>query len=137
MKFRDAEVEDLFMGSLEMENGRMIQISSSMIANPEQCATMEFYGEKGIGLYRGSFFPKSRFVGVKVKKKKPPVGGLHAIVASIEAFRRWVVSDIPYAMPVEKSLPVMAAVDAMYRSAGSGKTEAVDDRYLKYLNRSN
>ncbi len=133
MKFQNVEVEDTFMGILELDNGRLIQLSSSMIAEPERCITMEVFGSKGTGLYQGHFFPKSRFVGVKVKKKKPPVRGLHALVASIEAFRQWIFDDRPYAMPLENALPVMAAVDAMYRSANSGRMETVDDRYLKYL----
>lgn len=133
MKFKDVEVEDLFMGSVEMENGCLIQLSSSMVAQPERCINMEIYGSHGTGLYQGRFFPKSRFEGVKIRRKKPPVGGIHAFVASIEAFRRWSVADQAYAMPIENALPVMAVVDAMYRSAGSGKTEPVDNRYLKFL----
>ncbi len=132
-KFRDVEVEDLHMGTIEMENGSLLNVTSSMAATPEQPVSIELYGSKGTGIYKGSFlFPKVTFKGVKIKKSAPPVKGIHALFASVEGFRRWVVSDEPYLMPIEKSLPVLATIEALYRSAETEKKESVNNDYLKF-----
>jgi len=132
MKFTDIEVEDFFTGTIELENSSLIQVTSSMVVNPERCITMNVQGSKGTGQYQGSFFPKSKFKGIKLKKEKPPVGGLHAFVASIEAYRRWVAADETYLMPIQNSLAVLSVIEALYKSADSGKSEMVDDRYLEF-----
>ncbi len=131
-KFKSSEVEDLCMAAVEMSDGSLIQLSSSMIATPEQPVTMEFYGTKGTGTYRGPWFPRAVFKGIKVKKEKPPVKGLHALFRSLEGFRQWVVMDKPFLTPIEASLPVLAVIDAIYKSAQNGKKVVVDQRYLEY-----
>ncbi|MCP4757532.1 MAG: Gfo/Idh/MocA family oxidoreductase [Proteobacteria bacterium] len=131
--FKEVEVEDLYLGTIEMENGRLLQIASSMVAKPEQPLGMEVYGSQGTGIYSCSFFPKVFFRGVKVKKAVPPVKGLHALFASLEGFRRWIADDMPYLMPVEQSLPVLAAIQALYRSSKTGNSEPVDDRFLEFI----
>jgi len=132
-RFKDVEVEDLCMGVLEMDDGSLISISSSMVVVPEQPVTIEVYGSKGTGIYTGPESPKVRFEGVKVKRERPPVFGLHALFRSLEGFRRWVLYDRPFLTPIEQSLPVLAAVLAIYRSADSGRKESVDQRYLDFL----
>ncbi len=132
-KFKDIEVEDLFMGTVETENGCLIQLCSSMIASPERVPTIEVYGSKATAIYEGHFFPKARFFNRKIKKEKPPVGGIHALAASLEAYRRWIKEDLVYDMPIQKSLEVLATVEALYKAAESGKTEKVDRKYRDYL----
>ncbi len=132
-KFKNVEVEDLHMGTIEMDNGALLQVASSMAANPEQSVSIELYGSEGTGIYKGSFlFPKVSFLGTKIKKSRPPVKGVHALFASIEGFRRWIIEDEPYLMPIEKSLPVLATIEALYRSAQTGEKENIDDRYLDF-----
>jgi len=52
----------------------------------------------------------------------------------MDAFRLWIQKDIPYLIPVEQSLPVLAAISAIYKSAESGQKVEVDSRYLEYMN---
>jgi predicted dehydrogenase len=96
-----------------------------MVANPEQTLTIELYGERGTGLYTGRPWASVRFRGVRPKRARPPVWGLHPLQRSLEAFRRWVMVDRPYLTPADQALPVLAAIDALYRSAESGQREQV------------
>ncbi|MBN1532782.1 MAG: Gfo/Idh/MocA family oxidoreductase [Spirochaetes bacterium] len=132
-RFRDIEVEDLCMGTLEMDDGSILGISSSMIAVPEQPVSIEVYGSKGTGIYTGPESPRVRFLGAKVKREKTGIFAFHALFRSLEAFRRWILFDEPYLTSVEQSLPVLAAVLAVYASARSGRREPVDTRYRDFL----
>ena len=132
-KFNDVEVEDLAMGIIEMDDGSLIQVSGSMIATPEQPVTIDVYGSLGTGKYTGPAFPKVRFKGARVRKEKTPVRGIHAFMRSLEGFRRWVTESQPFLIPIEESLKVLAVITAIYKSAKSGKKEAIDQRYLKFL----
>jgi UDP-N-acetyl-2-amino-2-deoxyglucuronate dehydrogenase len=127
--FTQVGVEDLALGVVELENGALAQITSSMIATPEQAVTVEVYGDEGTALYRSHPFPHVRFLGKRrgprVPKARTPVWGLHALQRSLEAFRAWVVEGRPYLTPVEEALPVLAAISAIYRSARSGQREPV------------
>jgi len=132
-KFTDVEVEDFAMGIVKMENGATLQVTSSMAAEPEQKLTADVYGSLGRGHYTGGDFSKINFQGVRVKKRKAPVRGFHPLLRSIEGFRRWIQEGDPFLVPVEESLMVLAVVEAMYRSAESGKWEKVDVRYREFL----
>lgn len=123
--YTDVEVEDLAMGTIEMEDGACIQICSSMVAVPEQALSLEIYGEQGTAVYRNLPRPQVIFRGVKVQKEKPPARGLHALQRSLEGFRAWVMEGKPYLSPAEAALPALAAVNAIYRSARSGRKEPI------------
>jgi UDP-N-acetyl-2-amino-2-deoxyglucuronate dehydrogenase len=125
-EFRQVGVEDLAQATMEMDGGALVQISSAMVANPEQAVTMEVYGEKGTAIYAGRPWPHVRFRGVRVKRAKPPHRGIHALQRSLEAFRAWVMDGEPYLVPAEEALPALAVVEAIYRSAQSGHREAVE-----------
>jgi UDP-N-acetyl-2-amino-2-deoxyglucuronate dehydrogenase len=124
-RFKEVEVEDLALGTIEFENGALAQMTSSMVALPEQALTLEVYGEKGTAIYTDRPWPQVRFRGVKVKKASPPVGGVHALARSLEGFRRWVVDGQPYLIPAREALTPLAVASALYRSAGSGFKEDV------------
>ena len=126
MKFREVEVEDLALGIVELSSGVKLQVSSSMVAFPEQSISIDIYGQKGTAIYTDKPLPRVRFRGVKVKKEKPPVWGVHALQRSIEGFRRWVVEAVPYLTPGKEALPVLAAVEAIYRSSDSGRRKIID-----------
>lgn len=132
-RFKDVEVEDLCMGIIEMEDGGLLEVTGSMVATPEQRVTIEIYGSHGTGLYSGPALPRVRFKGLRIKKAKPPVKGLHALLRSLEGFRKWVMEGQPYLTPVEQSLPVLAVIASVYRSAVTGKREEVDRRFIDYL----
>jgi len=131
--FTDVEVEDFGTGIIEMEGGAVLSVTSSMVAVPGRKILMEIYGSDGTILYEGPDFPKVRFLGTKVTKRRPPTRGLHALFRSIEGFRRWITDGEPYLIPAESTLSVLAVVKALYKSSESGKRESVDDRYLKYM----
>jgi UDP-N-acetyl-2-amino-2-deoxyglucuronate dehydrogenase len=125
-EFTQADVEDLALGTLEMEGGALVQISSSMIAHPEQAMTIELYGERGTAIYRNRPMPHVRFRGAPVKHARPPVWGIHPLQRSLEAFRAWIADNRPYLTPAEEALPVLAAVEAIYCSAQSGQRERIE-----------
>ncbi len=133
-RFTDVEVEDFGLGVIEMDDGSFIQIASSIIATPEQPAALELYGSRGTALTQSlNYFPRIEFRGVKPKRERPPVRGIHALTRSLEAFRRWLTDGTPYLIPAEQSLPVLAATLALYRSAEKGNWEPVDRSYEKHL----
>ncbi|MCP4132081.1 MAG: Gfo/Idh/MocA family oxidoreductase [bacterium] len=132
-RFKEVEVEDTCMGIVEMENGASVQISSSMAAHKEMPVSIELYGSDATALYKGFDLSRVRFKGKRIRKEKPGIRGLHALFRALEGFRRWVLFDEPYLVPVEESVPVLAAVSAIYRSAETGKREEVDQRYREFL----
>jgi UDP-N-acetyl-2-amino-2-deoxyglucuronate dehydrogenase len=123
--YPQVEVETLALGTVELENGSLIQVSSSMVARPEQAVTLELYGERGTALYSNQPVPHVRFRGLHVRRRRPPGRGVHALQRSLEAFRAWVTEDQPYLTPAEQALPVLATVEALYRSSYSGKKEPI------------
>ena len=126
VKFTDIEVEDLALGTIELDNGVLLQITSSMVSYPEQAVSIEIYGDKGTAIYTNKPFPRVNFRGVHAKRERTPVWGVHALQRSLEGFRRWIVDDMPYLTPGPEALPVLAVVDGIYRSAKSGHTEQIN-----------
>ena len=122
----DVEVDTLAHGIVETEGGVLISITSSMVAASEQAVTIEVYGERGTALYKDLPLPSVKFVGVKVRKERPPEWGVHALQRSLAGFANWVLTDKPYLIPAHETLPVLAAVDGIYRSAESGKRESIN-----------
>ncbi len=128
-KFKGVEVEDTAMGIVGLESGALLGVTGSMAAEPEQQVTIEIYGSKGTGIYRGPDYPpfsRTRFEGVKVKRQSPPVRGIFSFSRSIEAFRRSVTEGTPYLCTARDSLPALAVTLAIYRSFESGAREAVE-----------
>jgi UDP-N-acetyl-2-amino-2-deoxyglucuronate dehydrogenase len=121
----DVEVEALAHGIVETDGGTLISITSSMVAASEQAVAIEFYGERGTALYRDLPLPRVKFVGVNARMERPPEWGLHALQRSLAGFANWVLNDKPYLTPAHETLPVLAAVDGIYRSARSGKRESI------------
>ena len=119
------DVEDVAQSTVEVEGGGLLQVCSAMVAAPEQAVTVEIYGARGTALYTDRPWPHVRFRGLRLRPARPPVRGLHALQRSLEAFRRWIVDGTPYLTPAASALPVLAAVDAIYRSAASGRREAL------------
>jgi predicted dehydrogenase len=125
-EFEGIDVEDVAQGTVALEGGALAQVSSAMVARPEQAVTLEVYGERGTAIYADRPWPRVRFRGVRVRRARPPVRGLHALQRSLAAFGAWVMEGKPYLTPAAEALPVLAAVDAIYRAAASGCREAVD-----------
>ncbi|NMA95876.1 MAG: Gfo/Idh/MocA family oxidoreductase [Clostridiales bacterium] len=126
MKFRDVEVEDLAMGIIELENGTVLQVTSSMAALPEQSVTINLYGSKGTAIYRGPSFPRVKFKSAKVSRHRLNVFGLHALDRSLRAFTRWVLKgDIKYHITGREAISVLSSILSIYESAKTGEVEKV------------
>lgn len=125
-RFSYGDVEDLCMGIVELENGAVLQLTSSMVAEPEQPLSIQIYGSEGTAIYTGGeVFSSVKFLKAKVPKYRIGVNGVHALGRSMEAFRKWVAGGPPYHSPVEDAIPVLATVLAVYRSAETSKAEEV------------
>jgi UDP-N-acetyl-2-amino-2-deoxyglucuronate dehydrogenase len=122
----DVEVETLAHGIVETNSGTLISITSSMVAATEQAVTIEVYGEKGTATYRDLPFPLVKFTGVNVRRERPPEWGVHALQRSLTGFAKWVLDDKPFLIPAASAVPVLAAVDGIYRSARSGQRSKVE-----------
>jgi predicted dehydrogenase len=128
--FADVQVEDLAQGVLELADGAQVAITSAMIASVEFRVQVEVYGEQATGIYTGGWWPSVRFVGRRVRGERPPTAGLHPLHASLRAFTAWALGRGDYLIPVREALPVLAAVEALYRSATGGarvEVAAVDE----------
>jgi len=125
--FKDVEVEDLAVGVIELESGALIDVCSSMAAAKEKAVTVQVYGSQASAVYTDRPLPRVRFTGARVKAPNVPVFGFHALQLSIEGFRRWVAGGQPHLAAYGESLPVLAAVEAFYRSAQTGKREKIDN----------
>ena len=128
-RFPEVEVEDLALGEVGLEGGAVVQIASTLSAPSEQAVSIEVYGEHGSARYSNRPYPHVRFRGVRTDREKPPAPGLHALQRSLEGFRAWIVDGKPYLTPAAEALPVLGAVEALYRSAGSGCREPVRSIY--------
>ncbi len=119
--FSDVEVEDFAAGTVELENGALMQITSSMVAATEQPVSIEIYGDKGTAIYSSNPWPRVKFIGVKPKTEKPSQWGFHALHRSLKGFRDWVLKDETYLIPGEEALPALQVVEAIYQSAQTGQ----------------
>lgn len=117
------EVETLAHAIVQSRRGTLISIVSSMICPKEESVTIRVDGKAGSAIYREKPMPGLKFHGVKVKTERPPVRGFHALQRSLAAFVAWVLDDQPYLIPAPEALPALAAVEAIYRSAQTGKRE--------------
>jgi predicted dehydrogenase len=119
--FTDVEVEDLALGIVELENGALFQVTSSMVAATEQPVSIEVYGDRGTAIYSSNPWPRVKFVGVKPRTEKPPQWGFHALHRSLKSFRDWMLKDEAYLIPGEEALPALQVVEAIYQSAMTGQ----------------
>jgi len=116
-KFKDIEVEDLALGTVALENGALIQITSSMVATPDQAVKIEIYADKGTAIYTDRPIPRVKFIGVKPPIESLPKKGWHALHRSLLGFRDWLLKDEAYLTPGEAALPALSVVEAIYQAA--------------------
>ncbi len=120
------EVDTLAHGIVETRGGAQISIVSTMAAAVERGVVIELNGERGSAVYTNRPFPRVVFSGVRLRQAVPPQFGLHALHRSLAGFAHWVLEDRPFLIPAESALPVLAAVDAIYRSAHSDRLESIE-----------
>lgn len=122
----DVEVETLAHGIVETSGGALVSITSTMAAAAEQAVTLEAYGERGTARYSDRPLPGVKFGGMRVRRERPPTWGVHALHRSLAGFARWVLEERPFLVPAASALPVLAAVEAIYRSSQSDQKEKVE-----------
>lgn len=122
----DVEVDTLTHGIIETAGGTLVSVVSSMVAATEQKVTIEAYGERGSAFYSDRPFPQVKFVGVKIRKERPPERGVHALQRSLKGFANWILNDKPFLTPAASTLSVLATVDGIYRSAMTGQKSKVE-----------
>lgn len=137
--FTQVEVEDFAAGTVTLENGAVLQITSSMVANPEGAVTLEVYGERGTAIYTN--LPRPRLVvhlakgAFRIRRLgQVPYWGFHALHRSLKGFRDWVLEERPFLVPAAEALQALAVVEAIYRSAREGKRVDVAQTRLKGKN---
>lgn len=122
----NVEVETLAEAIIQTESGALINLTSTMAAAVEDAVQVEVFGERGQAVYTNLPLPHLRVRGARLRRYNPPVGGLHALQRSLRGFINWLLDDQPYLIPAAEALPVLAAVEAVYRSARSGRREPVE-----------
>ena len=124
-RFLSIEVEDLAMGCVEMSTGCLLSVASSAVATPERAVSIEVYGSRGTAIWSGPHHPRLRVLGARIRTHRLPVRGAHSMARSLEAFRRWVALGEEPLTAAESTLPVLAAVRAIYAAAGTGHATEV------------
>ena len=119
------EVDTLAHGTVETRGGALVTITSTMAAAKERAVTIEVFGDRGTAIYSNRPWPRVTFEGVAPTRERAPGRGIHALQKSLAGFARWVLGGEPYLVPAASTLPVLAAVDGIYRSAHSGRREAI------------
>ncbi len=122
----DTEVEDLAVGTIEMSSGVPVIVTSSMVARPGFLVRIAVYGSLGSVIYSGPGSPRLRSYGVRLAVP-PALSELSGYVGAVRGFRRWVEQGEPFRCPAAEALPVLRAVDAVYRSASLGRTVRIEE----------
>lgn len=134
-------VEDFAAGMIRFENGAMVTLESSFMANVEE----DHYDTQLFGTDAGAFVNvsgNSGMVGVQGLKLFKQVDGQYfemkpghvpsiecPYVEEVKAFVKAIQEGLPSPVPGENGLALNAIFDALYKSAASGKEEAVDVSY--------
>jgi len=117
-KFNKIEVEDFISIELEFENGAIIQIISTMASSKEKAVSIELYGEKAIGTYKGySGFSKVSFTKKNINKYKHKIFAIHPFQRSLIAFRDWVLKDEKYLNEAKEAVKVLKLIEEIYNIA--------------------
>lgn len=119
------EVETLAHGTVATAGGTLVTIASTMVAAREGAVSIEVFGARGTGRYTNRPWPRVTFDAVRPQWARAPGWGVHALQKSLAGFVRWVLDDEPFLVPAVETLPVLAAVEGMYRAAASGRREPI------------
>ena len=116
-KFKDIEVEDTAIGYIELENNKLISITSSMANAKEQPITIDLYGEKGSLHYLSN--SRLRILKAKIQHYRPESKGIHALARSLNAYTDWILNNKPYLCTARDSLAVLECIEMMYKDSKS------------------
>lgn len=128
-------VEDMAVGLIKFDNGAVVVLESSFMANIEKeimtsqlfgtkaGATVAPYGDDSVRI----FTEDSRQLFDLTPRNIPHVDSAHT--AEVQAFVDAIQTGKPSPVPGENGLILNAIFDALYKSSASGKEEAVDVTY--------
>jgi predicted dehydrogenase len=128
-------VEDFAVGLIKFDNGAVVSLESSFMANGPDVWETQLYGTKaGIKLQ-----PDSGNSGLKIYSEQdrllidaqaanvPHVESAH--VEEVKAFVNAILEGKPSPVPGENGLILNAVFDAIYKSSETGKEEAIDTSF--------
>lgn len=125
-------VEDLAVGMIRFDNGAVVTLESSFMANvegdpfesqlmgTEAGATIRLWHEKPLDIYKqinGQYFDMA-------PQNLPKVNSMHH--DSVKSFVQAIAEGKPAAVPGEQALILNAVFDALYKSSETGHEEPVD-----------
>lgn len=125
-------VEDFAVGTIKFDNGAVVNLEASFMANGPDLWETQFYGTKGGAVLK----PGSENDGIKIYTEAdrqlmdispanvPHVASAHT--EEVKAFVRAVASGSPSPVPGENGLILNAIFDAIYKSSETGNEEKVD-----------
>lgn len=121
-RFVDVEVEDTALATVQFDDGTVLQVTSSMCAQPERPMQIELYGRCGTLHWQT---PGLRRLHVDAPRGSRAAGprlpwGLHPLQRSMRAFARWVTGGVLSLHPARSAVSVLRVVQACYQSASAG-----------------
>jgi len=132
LKFKNIEVEDIGFGIIEFQKGILGQINCSMIPQPQMrsesidLAELELFGERG-RLYYSCMWPSVlKWYGIANSNVGENGKNNSYMTGCIEAFRDWILDDIPFYNTIEESSKVLRLITALYNSSETEKKEYVE-----------
>ena len=128
-------VEDFAVGLIKFDNGAVVVLESSFMANLDgDPFTTQLFGTKAGATVKGwgddpiEIFSESNKQLFNMKPKNVPhVESSH--VDEISAFVDAILNNKPSPVPGENGLVLNAVFDALYKSSDTGREEAVDVSY--------
>lgn len=125
-------VEDMAVGFIRFDNGAVVSLESSFMANiKEDLFRTELFGTKAGALVKGGgddpievYSEQNRQLFDMMPRNVPNVESTHT--AEIQAFVRAVANGQPSPVPGENGLTLNAIFDALYKSSETGREEPVD-----------
>lgn len=125
-------VEDMAVGFIRFDNGAVVSLESSFMANiKEDLFRTELFGTKAGALVKGGgndpievYSEQNRQLFDMMPRNVPNVESTHT--AEIQAFVRAVANGQPSPVPGENGLTLNAIFDALYKSSETGREEHVD-----------
>lgn len=124
-------VEEFACGLVRFGGGRSLQFELSWALHGQEENVIEIFGDKGgvrlaVGEPARLFKPVSGLSAVA--ELKLPAEKISGYKRQMDAFLEAIVYDRPVQAPIDDGVTMMAIVDALYRSAESGREEPIERR---------
>jgi len=132
LKFKNIEVEDIGIGIIEFHKGIIGQVNCSMIPQPQMrpesidLAQLELFGERGRLNYSCMWPSALKWYGIPLSNLDENGKSNSYMTGCIEAFRDWIIHDIPFYNTIEESSKVLRLISAFYKSSETEKKEYVE-----------